>query len=111
LAGLFIALYLAYRNSKPLRALVRQISDKLSYEQGHRDAFGFIENTVSKLISNNEQLTTEIEAQRPLLKSTFFERLLKGGYVTTSEINVWQRHVQISLNGNYYVVAMLQLQD
>ncbi|MBW7455806.1 helix-turn-helix domain-containing protein [Paenibacillus sepulcri] len=111
LLGLFCALYLSYRNSRPVQTIIARISDKLSFEHIRgKDAYGFIENTIARLISNNEELETEIEAHKPFLRAAFFQRLLAGSFMTLEEIKAQQNHIRINLDGRFYMVALLQFE-
>ncbi|MFS0723063.1 helix-turn-helix domain-containing protein [Paenibacillus sp. 1P07SE] len=109
--GLLLASWLAYRNSRPLLRIVSTLSDRLSAQpQQPGDMYGFIQQAVSGLIDNNRELQSEIEKQAPLLWESFFERLLKGEFVTMEQINTLLRHQRLELQGAEYAIGIIKLQ-
>jgi sensor histidine kinase YesM len=57
LSGLILAYFLAYKNTEPIRGVVKMISDFLGIEQdGDIGEFEFLTGQVSQLISNNNLL-------------------------------------------------------
>lgn len=110
LVGLIVASVFAYRNSKPLQRLVRMIAQGGESEQPKkRDAYGMIEDTITELMHNNEELHVKIKEQQPYVRSAFFERLLKGGFYTRNDIDVSLQHIGIRPKSPYHAVALLHL--
>ncbi|MBD2845959.1 AraC family transcriptional regulator [Paenibacillus sp. IB182496] len=110
--GLLIAVYMAYRGSRPLRELVQRVRERFGGEAADheaRDAYGLIEGTLERLWVNKDELETKIEAQLPLLRFAFFERLLKGELVTQDEIMRMRQHAGVELLGGCSGVCVIQL--
>lgn len=108
LAGIGIALYLAYRNGKPLKSIVRHALERFERDSFHsKDAYGFIEGALLRLSDNNEELEKKMQEQIPLLRHTFFERLLKGEFTSDSEMERLPEHIGVEVAGRYYTVAIL----
>lgn len=110
LAGLFIAVVLAYRSGKPLRTIVRTVIER--FEGGHMpsgDAYGLIAGTLSRLKNDNDALTTKIKEQIPVLRQTFFGHLLKGEFTSEREIERDLRQVGFELKESVYAVILIYL--
>ncbi|WP_167747100.1 helix-turn-helix domain-containing protein [Cohnella luojiensis] len=96
--GIVLAYFFTYRNSKPLKKIMNTIRDRFQGETDRTyDAYRFIDDAVSRLIDNNQALQDEIEKQAPLLRATFFERLLKGDFVAGNEIMSLLKHQNLSV--------------
>ncbi|MCS7462065.1 helix-turn-helix domain-containing protein [Paenibacillus doosanensis] len=109
LAGVLAAYVLAYRNSKPLRALINTIMEKTDVLPQQRDAFGIIGETVNGLFQNNDKLKAEIKQQVPLLRAAYFQRLLNGQFVSSRDFDALLKHVGLDLVGMSYRVAIVRL--
>ncbi|MGG1638934.1 helix-turn-helix domain-containing protein [Paenibacillus sp. NRS-1760] len=79
----------AYRNSRPLKALIQ---------------------TVFQLESQNERLHRNIDEQKPMLQAAFLQRLLDGAYSGQREMESVMQYMDIPLNGERYSVIIVQLQ-
>jgi two-component system response regulator YesN len=78
----------AYRNSRPLKALIQ---------------------TVFQLESHNERLHRSMEEQKPLLQAAFLQRLLDGAYPGQKEMESVMQYLDIPLQGERYSVIIIQL--
>ncbi len=108
--GVMIASFLAYRNSKPLQSIIHNMKNHFEGETlKAKDAYGFIENTISRLSNNNDELERKIKEQMPILKSTFFEHLLKGEFTSQKEMERLLNHIGIKMNGSFYSVAIFHI--
>jgi AraC-like DNA-binding protein len=63
------------------------------------------------LSENKEALERELEAQNPLLISSFFEKLLRGEFAAESEIEAYMSHLVLDLHMRWYCVAMASLSE
>ncbi|TDF92714.1 helix-turn-helix domain-containing protein [Paenibacillus piri] len=106
--GAVIASYAAYRNSKPVQAIVQTLS-KLPAEPFHTGSnmFRTMNSTILSIIETNQELKMKMEHQLPFLRASFFERLLRGQFRSGSEIEAVMQHVRLELKGGSYLVAVL----
>ncbi|TBL80452.1 helix-turn-helix domain-containing protein [Paenibacillus thalictri] len=106
--GAVIAGYAAYRNSKPVQAIVQTLS-KIPAEPFHlgSNIFRTINNSISAIIETNQELNMKMEHQLPFLRASFFERLLRGQFRSGGEIEAVMQHVRLELKGGSYLVAVL----
>jgi two-component system, response regulator YesN len=108
--GVLIAFILAHRNSRPLKRLLQMMVEKLDKRVSRgSDAYRAIEETMSRIIDNNETLEKKIQNQIPFLRAAFFERLLKSEHHTQEDIYAMLQHIGIELKGNYFNVSMFHL--
>lgn len=109
LIGLFLAYLFATRSGKPLFRILSTLTERPGGKQPRRpkEMYGFIQHSLSALIDNNAALQGEIERQAPLLLESFYERLLKGEFLSLNEINTLLRHQQMEIAGESYAVGIL----
>lgn len=109
--GLAFALWMAYRNSFPLRKLVRTLTEQFQTEpRGASDVYVMIQDTLSSLADNNRRLDAEIRRQRPYFRSAVLERLLQGDIGSEPEADSLLEHIGTPLSGGRYAVALLQVE-
>lgn len=110
LVGIIIAILLAYRSSKPIRQLIKKIKKSVDGISGQTvNEYDFLEDTVSKLIQNNDELKIEMEKQLELSRANFFERLLRGGFSRLTEIETVQSYIGFNLKGRKYSAVVIRI--
>ncbi|WP_020619781.1 hypothetical protein [Paenibacillus daejeonensis] len=108
--GACIVLYMAYRNSRPLQALLRRVMEGLEGETPTgKDAYGLIEEKLRALTVGKAQLEQRMTEQLPRLRHRFIDQLLKGEFSSEDEIRQRLGHAGISLGNGHYCVTVLQL--
>ncbi|MBD2869004.1 helix-turn-helix domain-containing protein [Paenibacillus arenilitoris] len=108
-AASLVAVYFAYRNSRPVQALLQTLS-KYAPEpvKAGGNALGSIQVTVSKIIESNEQLQEKVNRQLPFLRASFFERLLRGQFSSEGDMEAAMRNLKVHWDdGDVFVVAVL----
>ncbi|MGI5900042.1 MAG: helix-turn-helix domain-containing protein [Christensenellales bacterium] len=113
-AGFFIwcavALFMAGRNSRPIRDIVRTINAMSGDEPGgRRNEFDFISGTIADLVHRNEDLASDLSRQEELIKNTFFQRLLQNHFVDQDEMQTHMDHAKIALTGASYQVMLVKI--
>ena len=109
LAGILIAYFLAYRNSKPLKTIIAKVMDQFGGEPHQPgNAYRIIEKTLLRLANNNDELERRIREQIPLLQLTYIEQLLKGDFTSEKEIVHRLQQTGVELAGRYYTVLIVQ---
>ncbi len=110
--GLLIAGFFAYRHSRPWRKLMGVLSVPHTADREAalpKNPMDVIQHSVMRLIHNNEMLQGKLKEQLPLLKNSFFDRLLKGQFNAKRDIEVTMEHLGIEWKHPYSVAAILQL--
>ncbi|MBW4085820.1 helix-turn-helix domain-containing protein [Paenibacillus sp. S150] len=109
MVGMVLAYLFATRSGKPLVQIFSTLTDRSSGLSLRRpkDMYGFIQNSLSALIDNNAALQGEITRQAPLLWESFYERLLKGEFLSLDEINTLLKHQHIEIDGAAYAIGIL----
>ncbi|WJH35399.1 hypothetical protein N6H14_04995 [Paenibacillus sp. CC-CFT747] len=109
LIGILLAYLFASRSGKPLVQLFSTLAERPGGSQPRRpkEMYGFIQNSLAALIDNNTAMQREIKRQAPLLWESFYERLLKGEFVSLDEINTLLKHQHIRIEGRSYALGIL----
>jgi YesN/AraC family two-component response regulator len=108
--GLVVAIGLAYRSSKPMRLMVRFITERTQKPVLRAGTFDWLENTFSELFHDHERLQNKIKEQLPTLKTIFFERLLRGEFKTDQEVESFMHYLGIEFHGSMKQVALVHIQ-
>lgn len=102
--------FLAKRNSVPIANifdLVHKDSDSYSFKK--QDVLDYVQDRVSDILQDQQLLEAELERRIPLLQVSFIERILSGTLPDYSDLEGQLDNLHISLHGEYYCVAILQL--
>lgn len=109
LGGVVVAIALALRESKPLLAVVRELSERLPSKFGSTDVYGLLRSGIVRLISRTNQLKEELEAQRPFTQRLFMDELLGGLLRDDAEVMSLARQVGLSIEGKTHAVLVVRL--
>lgn len=107
--GILFALYLSYRNSKPvleLTDIARKQLDNINFKGSDLD---IIKSGLTKLIRTNKELSQYKKTQIPLSRNSFLERILheKPGYFRNIEAML--KYNEIELGDPPYNVVLLNI--
>ncbi|MDQ6422735.1 AraC family transcriptional regulator [Paenibacillus sp. LHD-117] len=111
IGGLLAAMYFSYRNSRWLWTILRilpaprNVADTASV----RNTMDYIGHSVTSLIFSHESLSEKLDEQLPLIRSAFYNRLLRGQFASGKDIILAMEHSRVAWEGPYVVVAILQL--
>lgn len=112
LVGILAAIYLANRNSTPIRKLVTTISEAFGSEkQRHINEYDFLNGSVNELVRNNQNMKSILDEQTAILQSTFFDRLLKGDFSTKSQLDAMMSHSSLKIAGSQFCIIILQIHE
>ncbi|WP_152395352.1 helix-turn-helix domain-containing protein [Paenibacillus guangzhouensis] len=109
--GLFAALLFSYRNSRPLWMLLRMLPTG-RMAGGHspnRNAWDFVRTSVTNLIVSHDYLSEKMDQQVPLIRSGFYDRLLRGHYLSNKDIAAAMEHSRETWEGEYFAVSILMI--
>ncbi|WP_372631376.1 helix-turn-helix domain-containing protein [Cohnella sp.] len=107
--GLLAALLFSYRNSRPLWMLLRVLPSQRTGAEAppQRNAWEQIRASVTNLVHSNDFLSEKMEQQVPLIRSGFYDRLLRGHYLSNKDIAVAMEHSRQSWEGSRFSVGIL----
>lgn len=112
IAGLIFTAFLAYRSSRPVFTMLQLLPLKPGTAR-KRPPLGNlmddIRSSVSALVESHDALNSRLEAQLPLLRNVFFDRLLQGGFTSAEELEGAMEHSRIELGGSLLTAAVIQL--
>lgn len=108
--GIIISYYMAYRNWRPLNGIVQQLKEFI-VEDGNRvgDTFEKLGGAVSTLLINNQTLASEIEKQQPLVQAAFLQKLIKGEFTNSNEIEIISESAGIDISFNKLLVLTFRI--
>lgn len=110
ISGFILAYFLAYKNTEPIRGIIKMISDFLGIEQENGvGEYEFLTGQVSKLISNNNSLKTAMINQSAMATTIFFERLLRGDFKNSDEVDVFSKYAGIDLHEKRFLTVILKM--
>ncbi len=107
--GMLLALYLSYRNTIPIKKIIKTLGEFGGSTPMKQDDYDFIQGTVVKLIDKNQSLNETLEEQLPMIRQVFFKRLFSGEFVSYQDIEAVSAHLGIELEGDHYLVVMLDI--
>jgi len=107
--GLFVALLFSYRNSRPLWMLLRVLPSQRQGAEAppQRNVWDYVRASVTNLVHSNDFLSEKMEQQAPLIRSGFYDRLLRGHYLSNKDIAVAMEHSRQAWEGRYFSVGVL----
>lgn len=110
-AGLAAAAWLAYRSSRPVFKMLQLLPLKPAGRKKHPlgNLMDDIRSSVSELVESHGELSSRLEAQVPLLRNVFFDRLLQGGYTSMGEVEAAMEHARVELRSGYFAVSAIQI--
>ena len=109
--GAAIAVFLAFRTSRPIDALIASIQRSFAPPDTPpaKNGYILIQNAIYSLVEKNRNLKTELEVQVPILKRLFIERLLEGRFNSLEEIQERARYLRIQSNFDFYTTVIMQI--
>ncbi|QMV41880.1 helix-turn-helix domain-containing protein [Cohnella cholangitidis] len=107
--GLLAALLFSYRNSRPLWMLLRVLPSQRANAEAapNRKVWDYVRSSVTNLIHSHDFLSEKMEQQVPLIRSGFYDRLLRGHYLSNKDIAVAMEHSRQAWEGDYFAVGIL----
>jgi len=101
--GILSAYFLAHRNVKPFKSLIKDLKQFLGNElEEDTDEYSIIKDNINKIINKNINLNDLLEKQKPLLRMAFLNRLFNGDYNNVKEIEAVAGNIGLKLNQSSY---------
>lgn len=111
LIGAIIAYLLTARNTKPLTNILNLIKENLERDtekEEEGDALQFLQGSVSQLITNNQKLQETVKNYMPIIRTAFFDRLLKGEFNNIEQIEAIASYLGLQIKGERFLVLILR---
>ncbi|MCJ8014737.1 helix-turn-helix domain-containing protein [Paenibacillus sp. KQZ6P-2] len=110
--GIVLALFLGYRDWKPIKQLLQQLRGWLgSVEERYTNEYDYLNDSISRLIENHHLLNEKVQEHIPLLRQAFFRRLLYGEFVDDKEIKIFQKSVGLEISDQSFFVLLLRVDE
>ncbi|WP_422661136.1 helix-turn-helix domain-containing protein [Paenibacillus sp. EC2-1] len=110
--GIFFALFLGYRDWKPIKQLLQQLRGWLGHgEERYTNEYNDLNDSISRLIENHDLLNEKVQEHIPLLQQAFFRRLLYGESIDDKEIDIFQKNVGLDISERSFYVLLLRVDE
>jgi two-component system, response regulator YesN len=110
LLGLFIGLFFSYKNTRPIHSLMEILSEHLNEGlQKNKDEYEFLHGNVSKILSNNSMLKTELNHQNTIIRQAFIRRILSGEYNSEESIKRAINQANLTTLKDSGIVCMIKI--
>lgn len=110
LLGIIIAFLLSSKNVKPIKniaAMFAETAGNISVIGGND--LDIIKGNISNLLQSNDQLKRVLNEQASLVKTAFFDRLLKGEFINKEDINAVTSYMGLDLKHRKHIVVLISL--
>lgn len=105
--GVVISYYMANRSGKPIEEVKKQLIDmkqEMDIPVEEITSTSSLSGTLTKIMSQKQMLSDEIQKQRPYLESALFQKLIKGEFISDKEIQYICQRTHVNLNAHAYWV-------
>ncbi|MCK9478894.1 MAG: helix-turn-helix transcriptional regulator [Firmicutes bacterium] len=104
-SGIVMSYILAHRSSTPIIRLLDALN--ISHHHGYRPSLKDAEGTVSSLLTSNQNLSRQLQARLPLMRTAFFERLVGNQFISEEELLNMLNGMNMDILDNYYCVVSM----
>jgi two-component system response regulator YesN len=110
LIGLFVGFMLSSRNTAPINRLLSVMKEQFGKEATmERNEYDFLQGNISNIITNNKRLESELNRQLPLIRDTFYKRLIAGEFQSREEMISAAKQADTGLIMNAGYTGILQI--
>ena len=110
--GLILIYYFIKKNYNPINKLLSILINQPNFIKDSKDnnEYSIIENGLNKAINDRNTISTQLNSQNLILKTSFIEKLLKGSELEEIPISEALNSYNIILDSNYFSVVLLYLE-
>lgn len=112
-AGFSMAYFMTCKEYNPLKRILNKLSDKMGIlPKQIGNEYEFIGKALDEAIYANERIERELAKQKPVLRSTFLSKLIRGG-IMKDDIGMKEtiEFLNINLPYNFYSVTLAYIDD
>ena len=105
--GIIISYYMAKKSGKPIEEVKKQLidmQDEMDLQIEEIASTSSLSGTLTKIMSQKQLLSEEVEKQKPYLESVLFQKLIKGEFISDKELQYMCQRTHIELNAEAYWV-------
>ena len=111
LLGVLISLYLSRHNAKSLKEIFAVLSKVDSKGEGYKDPFDHIQESVFKIMQDNQMLNDTIDQQISFLYSSFFYKLKNGDFASDEELVAYAGFIGLNFTGKAFAACIVQIEQ
>lgn len=109
-AGLLIAVAFSYSSSRPILQIIRKLRQGLAETSASdKSEYAFLAGTITQLLENRDAMRSDLAQQQELVRATFFERLLRGGFSREKEIDSVRSYIGLDLPEGAYAAVLVAI--
>ncbi len=112
LIGIGLSFVLAYRNSLPIKNIIAILSGQEGFDKksdAFKNEFEYISSSIYGLMTSNGELLKSYNDQLLLLRTEFFDRLIKGGWESVSVIESYLNLLNIDFANKAFAVVYIKI--
>jgi AraC-like DNA-binding protein len=111
LFGVSISFFMARKNSRPILDLVNIIQPTFEGSEIKNNTVGFkqLHGSIASLMSNNEKMSKMLEQQLPILKDSFFSKVIQNEFASDQQTEVYLSHLKMTIPNGPYIAVFLYL--
>jgi len=109
--GCTAAYFMAHKNAEPIQGIVQMISEFFGGDDQGVGDYDYLTGKVSELISSNNLLRSDLKKQAAMASAFFFDRLLKGDFKNSEEMEIFSKYVGVDFSGKKLLVLILRMYD
>lgn len=110
LAGALAALYLSYRNRRPIARLLREVAASgRSQRRKEEDEYEYILNTYKNVYNSHNDLKKIMDQQLPVLQTVFMEKAMRGEFKSEEEARTFAERAKLPLAGERFLWVVVRI--
>lgn len=98
----------AYKNSQPVRKLIRQLVPMAA--AGRRDEFEMLTGAVRNLLADREQMQENLLRKKQLLRETFLGGLVHGEFHDAGDMEELMEHTELQIAGDHFAGVLMTIE-
>ena len=112
LAGGVVAVFFAFRNSKPFTRLFRILTRAEEFDPADiRNQYSWLVDTMERLVGDQVSITNALERRTTMLMHGFYERLLRGGFTEDTQPEDVMEDAGVGFPPGPWHVAVVTVKD
>ena len=111
LVGLFLSVYFAKFNAKPIKGLIDKLQNVTSGDKGDDDEYSYISKSVDSIINDIMAIEKDFEEERPVLINDFVNSILLGKYMTAEETEKIATKLRVDISGKKFGAMTIRIVD
>lgn len=109
LIGLTVSVFLSYKNTETIRALINLLPNAVIEKYNNNNEIVELQNGIKEIIKDNDQIREAMLRQHDHLRVLYLEKLFRGDFKNTKDLEIAFKHLDLNLNGKYFIVVLVKI--